>query len=471
MANFGKTLSPTAPAPFLDPPPRPRFVPSERFAIAVSILAFLLLGARLFALIHNHAVNILYWDQWDYYGPMFVGKSWYRLFRWQYGAHRQGVGFLFTRAIAELTHWDTRVEAFATGGLVLLAAAAALWLKRRLFSALSPYDVAVPLIVLTTGQFQTFVGALNPAPAAFPLLLITLYCLAWTTPRTFWRYALALFLNHLLIYTGYGFFIGALTPALLAVECWRRRKDRRDLVLPIGAMIVSLLSAYSFFSDYDFSQARTSARQTAGHVWEYPLFAVLMFGRFVRPDSARVTWLSYLAMLCGAALALAAALILLFHSRRLFRPEFSGRSVSLVIVILLGYTTLFAANTAFGRAGMDLHISQSSRYVTLMIPGFLGLYFHLLSVGPGRLRRIGMPVFMLLLLPGHLPLSVGASHPAAYFSDHKRAWKDCYLETEDYRKCESRSDFKLLPGQPPEELKRKLDYLKQRKLNLFADSP
>ncbi|MDQ3012922.1 MAG: hypothetical protein M3X11_19715, partial [Acidobacteriota bacterium] len=74
----------------------------------------------------------------------------------------------------------------------------------------------------------------------------------------------------------------------------------------------------------------------------------------------------------------------------------------------------------------------------------------------------------LLLVPGHLPLSLGESHPASSFSRPKREWRDCYLRTEDFQKCEAMSDFKLLPVEPPGELPKKFDYLKQHKLNLFA---
>ena len=77
-------------------------------------------------------------------------------------------------------------------------------------------------------------------------------------------------------------------------------------------------------------------------------------------------------------------------------------------------------------------------------------------------------VFLLLLIPGHLPLGLGESHPASSFSRPKHAWRDCYLRTEDFEKCEAMSDFKLLPAEPPDELRKKFDYLKQHKLNLFA---
>ena len=118
---------------------------------------------------------------------------------------------------------------------------------------------------------------------------------------------------------------------------------------------------------------------------------------------------------------------------------------------------------------MGLNGSQSSRFVTLMIPAFLGLYFHLLTLDGWRVQRHCLLVFLLLLVPGQLPLGLGENHPASSFSRPKRAWRDCYLRTEDFEKCEAMSDFKLLPADSPDELRKKFDYLKQHKLNLFAE--
>jgi hypothetical protein len=324
------------------------------------------------------------------------------------------------------------------------------------------------MIVLTTAQFQTFAGPVNSAPTALPMLLIVLYCLAWTVERMLPRMALVLLFNFLLVNTGYGLFIGGITVALLAIECWKQRVDKRGLFVSLGALAISLLTIIWFISDYNFNHVNTSLRPA--RLWEYPLFAGLMFGRFVRPEVVKITWLTYTAMLCGIGLLLLGVAALLIHLRQIFSTRFlSERRISLIIVIVLGYGLLFAMNAALGRAGMGLNVSQSSRFVTLMIPGFLGLYFHLLTLGHINLWRFSLPVFLLLLLPGHLPLNLGESHPASYFSRNKRQWKDCYLQTEDFQKCEAMSEFKLLPAYPPEVMKRKLDYLKEHRLNLFAN--
>lgn len=89
----------------------------------------------------------------------------------------------------------------------------ALLLKRRLFGPLSYSDVALPVIFLSLEQYETLLNVPNPAPYAYPLLLIMLYCVALLCRNRLLRYALVLTLNFLLIYTGYGLVMGVVTLA------------------------------------------------------------------------------------------------------------------------------------------------------------------------------------------------------------------------------------------------------------------
>ena len=73
-----------------------------------------------------YSVNLLVWDQWDLYDAFFESHGWLDLFRWQHGPHRQGVGFFLTKLVADLSGWNTRMEAFAIGGVIFLALLGAL---------------------------------------------------------------------------------------------------------------------------------------------------------------------------------------------------------------------------------------------------------------------------------------------------------------------------------------------------------
>lgn len=468
---------------------------SRVFTVASLLLATAILTYRHFALIHYHAVNLLYWDQWGFFDPLFVGKHWWELFRWQHGPWRQGVGIL-SYLLAEQTNWDSRAESFFIGSLVWTAMLAALWLKQRLFGKLMIWDVAIPLIVLTTTQFQTYAGAVSSAPTAFPMLLIVLYCLAWTVKRKLGRITGALVFNFLLVNTGYGLFVGGITFALFAIQCWNNRSQRQGLAAALSGLIISALTIFTFVIDYDIEHFSGSVGHQVSRAWDYPLFAGLMLGRFVRPYPNRIAWFTYPAMAFGIIFLLLAIVALCVHLRRVMKltvPIHHGDAenikeaqrgkptprensvesdcrINLVITILVGFVLLFVANAAWGRAGMGLNGSQSSRFITLLIPGFLGIYFHLLTLESKRLRQASLAVFLLLLLPGHLPLSLGDNHPAAYFSRGKRAWKKCFLKTENPDQCSQLTGFAVIGAMDPDELKRRINFLKQHRLNLYKDT-
>ena len=303
---------------------------------------------------------------------------------------------------------------------------------------------------------------------ALPCLLLFLYCLALTLVNQTARYAAIAILNFLLIFTGWGIFIAPITAAALLLDCHHRRKHNDGRTMPLAALAVAIASIAVFLFEYKLNAAAQPLPDHQTRFWEYPLFMVLMFARFVRPETGKPGILSMLAFAFGLALFLSTAAVFLHHARAILK-ESPHRKRNMALCVLTGYCLLFTLNTAIGRASMGLNVSQSSRYMSLMIPGMLGLYFHLLALESSRAKRIILAVFLALLIPGHLPLALGGDHPASYFSVNKRNWKDCYLKYEDIAKCDAlpdlKTDFTIGIG----GAKWKLDYLKQRKLNLYLD--
>src|SRR5438309_10311187 len=141
-----------------------------------AVLAF-----RLFLTIRSEAVNIFYWDQWDFNDPiLFHPQPLWQAFRHQHGPHRQGLGAFVGLIVGRLSHWNTRTDAFAIGVTVVIASLCALWLKNRLFGPLVYSDVIIPMLFFTRVQWETYLGTTNPAHGSLPMLLIMLYCVAWT---------------------------------------------------------------------------------------------------------------------------------------------------------------------------------------------------------------------------------------------------------------------------------------------------
>jgi len=172
------------------------------------------------------------------------------------------------------------------------------------------------------------------------------------------------------------------------------------------------------------------------------------------------------ASFLGIACLLFAVVVLAENARAVWK-ETPARGTNLVIAILVGYSLLFSLGTAAGRVCLGIEAARPSGYVTLLIPGLLGIYFHLLSRPDGNRRRVLFAVFFFLLLPGSVQ---GYTGEMRYYAERKRWWKDCYMKNENVEFCNQVTRFKLYWWPEGMRLQEKLQYLKENRLNLYADA-
>ena len=449
-------------APLLQAPAKQPVGPLLVIAVVAAAL-----GIRFFRFISQYSVNVLFYDQWDFFGSFFRGKPTFaELFFWQHGPHREGVGLVADWFLYPATHWNVRAESFLIGACIFIAMILALWIKRKLFGAFGYSDVAIPLIFLTLAQYETLIGTPNAAYAGFPLLLIMLYSLALLVPRAPLRYGLVLLANFLLIYTGFGLFMGAVTLGYFALECYRslRRISPVRPLLPIGGLLLAAASLGSFFLNYTFSPAVDCFTPPGRDVLPYGRFMALMFANFfgLKMSVEDLT-------LLGAATLLLAVGVMALQAINLLRGGGSGNT-PVIIAALLGYTLLFSANTAVGRLCLGLPLAaQVSRYATLLIPGYLAFYFFLQSIRFALPRAAGSLLLIALFYAdiGSAPQDHWSS--IRWYANGKRAWVACYKQTGDIAHCDQATHFPIYPHPANTGLAAKLEYLKQHHLNLFAD--
>lgn len=430
---------------------------------------FLVYAIRIFRLISRYAVNVFFFDQWDFdKTTLFQRHSVWQMFSAQHGPHRQGVGALFQKIVEPLFRWNSRTESFVVGGVIVVAAICALGLKRKLFGSVSVFDVVIPAILFTTAQWQTLFMSQNFAHGPFPLLLLLLYCLAWTSRRQAVRYPLVLFTNFLTIYTGFGVFLGVLTPILLILDYWASTpQSRLPMSYFIGALFAAFASFGSFFIGYKFYNhsaadcfsLRPQSPMLYGH------FVTLMFANFFsfRRLTASTTIVGTL-ILAAVLIALAASLwpLLRRTRRQLTRDEYNR---SLIIVALIAFTLLFCVNTAYGRLCLGLPAASVSRYVIYLEPAVLGLYFFLLSLRSGAIRIFLLIGFLVATVTASLYRDRAGMGVAFNIKEH---WKMCYLQTEDIEKCNA-LDGPVYPVLQDRNIKEKLEYLKKTHQNLYLD--
>jgi hypothetical protein len=437
-----------------------RFGPA--LAVSVTVAA---LGVRFFLFIRKYSVNIFFMDQWDYLRLFFNRQANVAsLFFLEHAPHREGIGLLPNLLLYPLSHWNSRVDSFVIGGAIFAAMMIALRLKCRLYGPLSYSDVAIPLIFLTATQFETLVITPNPSHSGFPLLLIACYCLALVARNWLLRYALILSLNFLLIYTGFGIFMGVVTIGLFLFECywsWRRFTSV-PFLRPFTALLLAIVSLASFLFHYVFQPAANCFQLPHNNWLNYPQFMGLMLSGFVVPRPLKV---STEMIVLGAAILFLMLIVFIWHSLHLVKSPIP--ETHLVGAVLMAFSLLFAANTSIGRQCLGLEQALSSRYSTLLIPAFLALYFYFLSLPWHGTRNLVLASFVVLLVPVVVRTP---REEAGGFSNAKRRWADCYVRTGDIRYCDESTSFKIYPAPESTQLQQKLDYLKEHHLNLFAHS-
>jgi hypothetical protein len=433
-------------------------------------VAFVLYAVRLFRLISRYAVNIFFLDQWDFNdATLFQKHSLWQMFAWQHGPHRQGLAALFAKLIEPLFHWNSRVESLVVGVIVATAAICALWLKKRLYGRLSFGDVVIPAIFFTSAQWETVLISSNFAHGPLPLLLIVLYCLGWTCIRSILKYPLILLINFVTIYTGFGLFLGLLTPILLALDY---RANTPETRLPrryfASVLIISLASLGSFFIGYKFIAALDCFSFQPQSPVSYVAFIAIMFANFFDVKGVgAVPRIIGITILIGMLACLAIAVWQLLRRQNLNLPN-PDHSRPLVTTALIAYCLLFCLNTAYGRLCAGLWTAHTGRYVIYLETGVLGLYFHLLSIRLASARKLLLTILLVPLLAASLHID---RPDMERFRNVKQQWKKCYLQIEDIKKCDHSVGVPLYSN-PPEgtHLREKLLYLKRTRQNLYSDS-
>ena len=468
-------MLPTLKAPTFKADADPQTGASSRhgFRLPVIVVSTVLLATacRLVLVVWRYSVNLIFWDQWDFYTPLFNHASLWQIFTWQHGPHREGIGLVLDKFVLESTRWNSRAEALFMVAALFAAALVALRLKQKLFGStfgsqrhrgLDYSDIAIPCLFLTFAQMEALVGEANPSYSAIPELLIGLYCLAWMLPKPIARYAAVLALNFLLIYTGFGFFMGVVTIVILLFDLRRAlRTESESPSFPTVALLLAAVSLAAFFYRYRWDPAVPCFHFPDAHPLNYPWFIGLMMSYFLGLRTVA------LASVAGSFLVLAAFAILIWHGVHLWRNR-EWSAADRTVVILLSFSLLFAANAAVGRVCLGMpEAAQISRYMGLLVPAFLAIYFHLLTWRKSTFRTILLALFVIVLIPAAVRMPNGYSPQVV--SDGKQAWKTCILQTGNIDYCDHATGFPLHPNPRATQLLEKLQFLQKNRLNLYSE--
>jgi hypothetical protein len=444
--------------------PTPRNIGTR---IATPLLITLTLAAltyRLFLLTNRYAVNIFFWDQWDFNdATLFQYHSLWDIFRWQHGPHRQGLGGLLAVFLEPWFNWNSRTEAFLAVTIVVTAALCALYLKYRLFGSLSWSDLIIPLVILSPVQWESLWNTVNLSHGVLPILLVLLYCLLWTWQDQRFKVALIVLLNFGIIYTGFGFFIDLLTPVLL-IASYRASPNQSSATKAyfITCIFASVASIASFFVGYHPDSASGCSSLVGPSPIPYFWFMDLML---VNPFGLR--GVGIYAKLGGSLIFISIAATAALSWTRLFARRGESLTRYLAPAVLSLYAILFCVSAAVGRACLGLAPAHASRYSNYVQLGILSLYFCILAWNPKRHTWCLSAALLLLLLPS-VRINPFDLRAMQQYSGQKASWRACYLGGHTIDECDH-AFGPIYPDPGRTRLKEKLDYLENTQQNLYSE--
>ncbi len=429
--------------------------------LGATALSFLFFAVRLYALIDRHAVNVIFWDEWDYLQPLRQGASPWTLFSWQHGPHRMGLGYLFIAAVYRLSGWDDRVEAFATGAVFVLAVPLALVLKARVVGRVTRLDCCVPALLLTTAQYELFVGAVNAAHGPIPLLLVLLSPFCWLVQQRALRALLGGTLALCAAFTGFALFIIAPLAVLFFVDAIRPvGPGSQARIWDAVGGLASVAALALFFRGYQFVSAVDCFRFPEPRPGVYIPFAGL---EIVRPMHL-VHLFPHVSVLGVAAFAFAIALTAVGVVWLLRGPR---TPLARTVFLFSSFTLLFVATSAVGRVCLGLIAALAPRYVPYVAPLWLAGYFVLVRAAQTS-RAVqwiaGLLVAAFVVLQAFVPDDDAGMR---WYSEGKIRWRACFRTTGDELRCNAETGFRVYSLENAAHVAQTMQFLRENRLSLF----
>ncbi len=451
----------------------PKSPKQTRVLVFLSIIVALL-TARLAYFVYQDATSIPFNDQWDFYPPAWTGAGFWDLFRQRHGPHRMGIAHVFSVILGNFTGWDIKVETYATVACFMISSVLALFLKYKISGKLNYLDALLVLLIMNFAQGEIFVAHSNFYMGPVPQLLILVFSLCWFVNSPWLRWGILSFLNFIILHTGYGMFLGFLTPILALMSFIYFHKisvDRRSKLAALMGLGLSILSLVVFYSGYHFDAALACYKFPHPRPWEYLSFLSFMFGRFAFEGSKGIPFLLGLLLLGSVLYAAIQVFLNWFRQLKQSSGLKLGSGVIFALFSLMGFTLLYMMGAAVGRVCLGPASGSSSRYIPYLVPALVGAYIYFSAFCKIKNFRKGFfIIFGVTLIVGEFYWRQRDYKTFDMYSKGKKAWIACYLEKKNVDECDQAVEFKIYPIPHVTSLQEKMNLLEERGWSIFHDS-
>jgi hypothetical protein len=448
---------------------------------AVRFIAVLcaLLYANWLLMVARFQPNVMFWDQWQFYLPLFQDGGWWARALQQNGPVREGLGLVVSGWVLEATQWDVRYDSIWTASVLLVAAALAVRLKWRMTGAIRFHDAWIPLMFMGAGQYETVLAVPQVSHSVLPLALTLLAANVWLSSSAVLQYLGTAAVGVVLTFTGFGLFAAGVIALLLAAGLVRHalKREGRMMWLAVAGIGVSAAGWALFMRGYEFQPAVENFRFPWTPASDYARFISLMLNLSAGEMGQ---WLPPYLLGSVLALIITAAAV---HIAWAWLSHPSPRHD--VLLLLMGSGLIFVAATAIGRVSIGPVAGTAPRYLSLMIPMWLAVYCAAALSGR-RLVRPAAAVCVAVLAaspyvsvldrpmaewPGTIGLTRAYHDSVLHYGTNKAAWADVYLATGSWETAQAELRDFLHPNPTGSHFDDKFHFLRERKLSFFAGEP
>lgn len=403
----------------------------------VVCIAAVVFSLPLIAFVSWYSVNVLLWDQWDYYGMFFQHLGFWGIFDWQHGHHRMGVGGIILWIVNQLTHWDMRAVSFVTALVILVSALLALRLKEKVFGQMTFTDIVIPACMLTMTQTETVLANGSLCQVAVPMMLLIVYALTLVKPVSIVKVLWLASLQFMILFSGYGETFFPVTVMLIFAGLWKNNK-----FLPYGASLMllasSAISSVMYFVNLHVSYYQPYLRFDPLEMIRYMVHFGAMFSG-IDGTTGDVVGLGYLSAL---------GFVFVRSARSL---EISG---NVVLFLLSGCVLSYMAGSSVGRTVV------ASRYMTIT-----GLGFATIFLAFRQSNLIAGFVLAAALHGSFVTIQEQSQSDVIKTSMRASQFQDCIENRGDAVSCNNLAS--VYPNPKQTHLVEKLEFMKQNRLGFF----
>lgn len=422
------------------------------FVISLVAASFISLGFKFFRFIIRYSENIVVWDQWDVFDYIVKDTNLLGILSYQHNEHRIGLSLLVEKILAYFTSWNTQIETIFIGILIFSASIVALLLKRKLSGKFEIYDIIIPYLFLNLYQWENLIWGFQIG-FVLPLFWLLIVTFTYTLENSFKRNLAITILSLVSAYSHFhGLFVGLISVLFFFLNLFKVKvkKERLEYFL---FLVLNVLVVSSYFVGY---RKAPFYGTTDLNIKEHLLYIFVQINGFWGNHSINIL----------TALVPLLAVVMLCKS---FWASLKSQKFAKVwpICALFIFSLLFSLSTSFGRAGLGSASGITSRYMTLVIPMYFGMYLYLALDVSKKLKGVILPFVLIVFVFISSQNNFVNYKEAVMRKERLSGWKSCYLEKSDYAYCDREIGMTTYHSPQKISLDQKLEYLKERRLNFF----